>query len=222
METFDIIIYAAIAAFLASRLWSVLGQRDEGDEKPRKNPFAPKEEKDDDRKVIVIEAHTKKAMPSGLTSDGFAPTSLAGSLEKMRQADESFNEKKFLEGARLAFTNIVSAFAIGDLTDVLRFLGPAVKNPFEKAIAERKESGQTLENKVERIVAADIVSVEQSDGLATLAVEFISHQVNLLKDASGKILDGEVNKAEEVRDIWVFQRDMHSKNPNWRLIETRS
>ena len=97
-----------------------------------------------------------------------------------------------------------------------------MKEPFEKAIAKRKEAGQTLENKVERIVAADIVSATQEDGLATLAVEFISHQVNLLKDASGKIIDGEDNKAEEVRDIWVFQRNMKSQNPNWQLIETRS
>ena len=221
METLDIFIYAAIAAFLASRLWSVLGQQDEGDEPPRQNPFTPKE-KEGEKKVIVIEAHTRPAMPAGLTSGGHAPTSLAGALDEMKQVDQSFTEKEFLDGARLAFSNIVGAFAKGDLSEVARFLGPAVKEPFEKAIAKRREAGQTLENKVERIVAADIVSATQEDSLATLAVEFISHQVNLLKDASGKIIDGEDNKAEEVRDIWVFQRNMKSQNPNWQLIETRS
>lgn len=223
METFDIIIYAAIAVFLASRLWSVLGQRDE-DEAPsqqRKNPFTP-DKGEEEKKIIVIEAHTKPAIPAGLTAGGHAPSSLAGALDEMKQVDHSFNEKQFLEGARLAFTNIVAAFAKGDLSDVLRFLGPAVKEPFEKAIASRQEAGQTLENKIEKIIAADIISVNQEESLATLAVEFISHQVNLLKDAEGKVLDGEENKAEEVRDVWVFQRDLKSSNPNWQLIETRS
>lgn len=223
METFDIIIYAAIAAFLASRLWSVLGQQDENDEPSRQNPFTSKEKKEDgEKKVIVIEAHTRTVMPVGIMSSAHAPTSLAGALDKMKEGDTSFNEKQFLEGARQAFTNIVAAFAKGDLSGVVRFLGPAVKDPFEKAIAARKEAGQSLENKIERIVAADIVTAEQSEKLATLAVEFISHQVNILKDAHGRIVDGEENKAEEVRDTWVFQRDLESNNPNWQLIETRS
>ena len=224
METLDIIIYAAIAAFLASRLWSVLGQRDEDEQEPqRRNPFQPKENgKEEEKKVIVIEAHTRPSLPLGFTSKGHAPTSLVGALEKIREADESFNEKQFLKGARQAFTKIVSSFASGDLSEVKRFLGPAVKNPFDKAIAARKEAGQVLENKIERIVAADIISAEQSESLATLAVEFISHQVNLLKSADGNVINGEINKAEEVRDVWVFQRDMKSSNPNLQLIETRS
>jgi membrane protein implicated in regulation of membrane protease activity len=32
MENFDILIYAAVTVFLLSRLWAVLGRRDEEDE----------------------------------------------------------------------------------------------------------------------------------------------------------------------------------------------
>jgi len=223
METLDIIIYAAIAAFLASRLWSVLGQKEEGENK-QKNPFSTKEkeEKNDDRKIIVIESKMQKELPAGLTSNNHAPTSLIGSLEKIKKIDPSFDEKEFLSGAKIAFNKIVSSFAKGNLSKVKQFLGPAVKDPFEKAIEERKSLGQILENKIEKIVAADIVSVKQTEALVTLGVEFISHQVNLLKDSNNKILSGKENKAEEIRDFWVFQRDMKSQNPNWKLIETRS
>jgi len=223
METLDIFIYAAIAAFLASRLWSVLGQKDdEGAAPPRKNPFTP-DKSEGERKIIIIDSQSKPApVTTGLTAGGHAPSSLAGALDKIKQKDESFNEKQFIDGARLAFTKIVEAFAKGDLSEVERFLGPAVKGPFEKAIASRKAAGQTLENKIERIVAADIVDVSQEGSLATLTTEFVSHQVNVTKDAAGHVVGGEPNRAEEVRDIWVFQRDINSPNPNWQLIETRS
>ena len=223
METMDIIIYAAIAAFLAYRLWSVLGQREDGeDTRERPNPFGPGEKSGDEENVLVLEGRQRTPLLSALTSAGHAPTSLAGSLDQMKILDPSFDEKKFLEGAKLAFKNIVASFAAGDLTSVTWLLGPEVLNPFTSAISERKANQQSLENSIEKIVAADIVAARLEGSVAVLTIEFISHQVNLLKDAEGRVLDGEAGKAEEVRDMWVFRRDLTSPNPNWQLVETRS
>jgi len=225
MELVDIIIYAAIAAFLAYRLWSVLGQKEENDAShPQKpNPFSsPSIKGDDEDDVMVIEGRARPAALTALTAQGHAPTSLAGTLDQMKQIDPTFDEKMFLEGGKAAFANIVTAFAAGDLTPVLRWLGPAVWQPFEAAIAERKTKGETLENKIERIVAADIVAATQTESVATLSVEFVTYQVNILRDSGGTILDGTPGKAEEVRDLWLFRRDLTSADPNWILIETRS
>ena len=221
----EILIYAAIAAFLAYRLWSVLGQREEGDDKSsqRPNPFASQEKSakaDDD--VMVIEGRARPALPSPLTPFGHAPTSLAGAIDRIKQADDGFNEKQFLEGAKMAFQSIVASFAAGDLSKVARWLGPAVRTPFEKAMAETKARGEVLENKVERIVAADIVKAALEGSLATLSVEFVSYQVNVLRNAAGEILDGKPGQSEEVRDLWTFSRDLKSGDPNWVLVETRS
>ncbi len=147
---------------------------------------------------------------------------MAGALDQIRAQDPSFDEKKFLEGARAAFQKIVGCFAAGDLSPVERFLGPAVRQPFLKAIEARRAAGQTLENRIERIAAVDIVAAKLEGTVATLSVEFVSHQVNVLRDASGQIIDGAASQAEEVRDLWVFSRDVQSANPNWQLIETRS
>lgn len=226
MENFDILIYAAITVFLFSRLWAVLGRRDEDEpeDKPaRPNPFARAEKRaEDEENVIVLEGRAKPVSPSVLTPEGHALDSLAGAIDQIRLKDPSFNEKKFLEGAKAAFTKIVESFAQGDMTAVVWLLGPSVRQPFEKAIAARKEAGQTLENHVEKIAAVDIVSAKMEETRATLGVEFISHQINLLRDAKGEIVDGDPGQAEEVRDLWVFQRDMTSPDPNWLLIETRS
>lgn len=225
MQMFDILIYAAIAAFLLFRLWSVLGQRGEGEEggPSRPNPFvSPESKMNDEENVMVLEGRIRAAAPSALTAAGHAPTSLAGTLDEIKDMDPLFEEKKFIEGAKAAFTSIVGAFAEGDLSSVAWLLGPAVLNPFESAITDRKSRGETLENRVDRIVAVDIVEAQLDGSVATLSVEFVTYQINILKNAQGEILDGEPNKAEEVRDLWVFRRDMKSDNPNWQLIETRS
>jgi len=224
MQVLDIMIYAAIAAFLAYRLWSVLGQREEGDDtSSRPNPFGPAEKprEEEQEKVLILENKGAAApVVSALTSAGHAPTSLAGALDKIKETDTSFEEKKFLEGAKFAFQKIVTAFAAGDLEPVGWLLGPNVRDPFEQAIKVRKERGQTLENKIERIVAVDIVGARTEGSFAVVSVEFVTHQVNLLKDSEGRLLDGELHKAEEVRDTWTFRRDMGSSNPNWQLVET--
>ncbi len=227
MENFDIFIYAAITIFLLSRLWQLFGQRDEdeGEDRPssRPNPFAtPEKPQTDEEDVMVLEGRARAVEPSVLTPQGHAPTSLAGALDQFRATDPAFHEKKFLDGAKTLFTKIVECFAAGDLGPVTRFLSPAVLQPFEKAIAARKEAGQTLENRIERLAAADIVAAKLEGSAATISVEFISHQTNLLRGADGQVLDGRPGQAEEVRDLWVFRRDLRDENPNWQLVETRS
>ncbi|MDD3182598.1 MAG: Tim44/TimA family putative adaptor protein [Alphaproteobacteria bacterium] len=224
MQMFDILIYAAIAVFLVFRLWSVLGQRGAGDDESpsRPNPFTSQESRqNDEENVMVLEGRARPLQTSGLTAAGHAPTSLAGTLDAIK-ATTAFDEKGFLEGAKAAFTGIVTAFAAGDMTSVAWLLGSAVLDPFQAAIADRKSRGETLENKIERFVAVDIVEAKLLGSVATLAVEFVTYQTNILKNAQGEVLEGNESKAEEIRDFWVFQRDLKAENPNWQLIETRT
>lgn len=225
MDNFDIFIYAAVTIFLISRLWSVLGRRDadEPDRTTRPNPFQPSEKNQgDEEDVMVLEGRAKGVDPSVLTPQGHAPASLAGALDQVRALDPGFHEKKFLDGAKMAFEKIVSCFAEGDLTQVAWLLGPSVRQPFEKAIEARRAAGQKLENRIERLAAADIVAAKLEGSIATLSVEFVSHQVNIMRDASGRTIEGREGHAEEVRDLWIFRRDLRSGDPNWQLVETRS
>lgn len=222
MENFDIIIYAVIAAFLFFRLWSVLGQTDEeGSGSSKSKLFARDESRDDgEGDVIVLEGRKKKLQTDALTEEGHALTSLAGILDRIKKEEPSFDEKAFLEGARYAFEAIVTAFAKGDLSNVQRFIGPAVSNPFQAAIKARQEAGQTLKNKIEKIAAADIVDAKIERDEIVLTVEFVSYQINQLIEADGSTEDSE--KPEEIRDVWIFRKQLKSEDPNWQLIETQS
>lgn len=222
MDNGDILIYAAIAAFLLSRLWSVLGQRDEGDDaSERANPFVTKvpPKNENDETVIILDGKTAKPASDVLTEAGHARSSLAGQIDQIKALDQRFDEKKFIEGAKKAFLLIIEAFAEGDLTRVARFLGPDVLEPFQRAIDARHAKGERLENKVERIAAADIVGARLDGTNAFLTVEFVTYQLNGIVQAG-------VVKApattEEIRDKWVFRRNVMDEDVNWILVETLS
>ena len=57
---------------------------------------------------------------------------------------------------------------------------------------------------------------------AMVTVKFVSEQVNVTRDLEDRIVDGDPNQVTEITDIWTFSRDTKSRDPNWKLVETRS
>ena len=124
-QYFDIILFAMIAAFLVLRLRSVLGRRT-GNERRRElftrrpAPVADKPAPDkvarpaDGNKVTPIAVPTAK--PADPVSEG---------VNRVRRADPSFEPSQFIDGARVAFEMIVTAFAKGDKAALRPLLGPA-------------------------------------------------------------------------------------------------
>ncbi len=217
----DIIIFAAISVFLLVRLWSVLGRRGD-DETQRPNPFVkPAAPSHDDEDVMVLPDRAK-ALPPPLAPLAHAPASLAGVLDQIQALDPAFDEKKFLQGAKAAFAMIVEEFAKGELARSSRILAEPVLQQFQKVITDRTAAGQTLESHMDRVAEANVVAARLEEGRALLTVDFVSYQINVLRDAQGQIIDGTPNHAEEIHDRWVFAHDMKSDDPNWQLVETRS
>lgn len=224
MSGLELLIYAAIAAFLLSRLWSVLGQRHD-DEPQRPNPLArqAKPDQDEDDGIVLPGRATANLgkEPNPAFTALPAPESLAGGLRKLQETDASFSEKQFLQGAKAAFSMIVTDFARGDLAAVEYLLSPKVTAQFRAAIAERAKDGQTLEHKLLAISDVDITAVRFEGSRVFLTTRFISQQENILIDASGALLSGKRGQAELVEDDWVFSRDTKSPDPNWQVVETR-
>ena len=40
------------------------------------------------------------------------------------------------------------------------------------------------------------------------------------KDKKGNIIDGDQKKSILVKDLWTFEKNIESKDLNWKLIET--
>lgn len=220
----DILIFAMIAAFLVFRLRSVLGRRTGEERPPPSDPFGHRrrEAGGDDK---VIELPDRRTAPesseSAEASEAAAEPHGAG-LTQIQIADPTFDKDQFVSGARTAFEMIVHAYAIGDTGTLRSLLSPEVLENFSGAIQARTSAGETLETTVIGIKKSEIIEAWLDGRTACITVSFLSEQINVTRDADGKVIEGDPNQVSEVTDIWTFARNTRARDPNWKLVETRS
>jgi predicted lipid-binding transport protein (Tim44 family) len=221
-QYFDIILFAMIAAFLVLRLRSVLGRRTGNERRrdlvPRRAaPVSDKPGPDkvatpaDGDKVTPIAALTAK--PAGTAAEGFG---------RIGRADPGFDPAQFVEGARVAFEMIVSAFAKGDKAALRPLLSDEVYQLFAQTIDERVAAKETVETRDLKLDNAEIAEAEMAGRTARVTVKLVSHQISVTRAMDGSIVDGDPEHPVEKTDYWTFARDTRSADPNWMLVATSS
>ncbi len=218
----DILFFAVVAVFIAARLRSVLGRRT-GHERPRPPRIQPQPAPatgETSDKVVPLPDRRRGAEEPAIAAE--AGPALKDGLTRIRLADPSFDLDSFLEGAKVAFAMIVEAFAKGDKATLEPLLAPPVFASFAAAIDERQRLGRTLETELVALRGAEVVGAALEGRLARVTVRFTSEQINCTRDASGAVVEGDPSAVETVVDLWTFQRDVTSRDPNWALLETRS
>ena len=227
----DIILFAMIAAFLVLRLRNVLGRRD-GHEGGYQNPFKPDAPPDeapsenDNDNIVQLSDRTGDDLfadeQEEIVAMAGGDATLATGITVICAADPAFNSEDFLVGARVAFEMVLGAYARGDRETLGNLLSPEVLSNFLRAIDEREDAGQVMEDTLVGIHQADLVEAYMESYMATVTVKFVSEQVNVVRDAEGQIASGNPNEVVSVTDFWTFARDVHSSDPNWGLVATRS
>lgn len=227
----DVIIFAAIAAFLVLRLRGVLGKRTGHQQRPGYDPFRKDagEEANQD-KVIPLPDRGAKADEEAPDIDAEAQPEAAESGDEVRGAgvtqiklaDQDFDSATFLGGAKVAFEMILNAFAQGDTRSLRPLLSNDVYDDFASAIKAREDAKQTLETTLVGFSEADIVEAELQGKTAFITAKFVTEQVNVTRDAEGEVVDGDPNQVTSITDIWTFARNTRSRDPNWTLVATRS
>src|SRR5665213_1245087 len=231
-DVFDIytIIFLALALFIFLRLRSVLGQRT-GRERPPYDPYSAREPaRPSPEKVVALpnrspDAAQKPASPAAPNAERWAGIAAAGSplatgLDAIVGADQSFDAKHFLTGARAAYEMIVNAYAEGDRRTLKNLLSRDVHDNFEAAIDEREKRGETVESRFVAIDNAEITGAELRSKTTQLTVRFVSQLISVTRDKSGDVIDGNAEKVTDVTDVWAFARDTTSRDPNWNLVAT--
>lgn len=223
------ILILAVAVIVLLRLRSVLGSKT-GHEK-RIDPFSPAKPAEKgkpngaDDNVIPLPGHHKEeerhAEPiwSGHAKEG---TELAKGLEAISSADRSFEPMEFLQGARIAYEMIVTAFSEGDKKGLKSLLSREVYAGFSEAIDERKAAGEKVETRFVGIDEASFVDAGLSDRIASLTVKFVSQMISVTRDKESNVIDGDPKQINEVTDVWTFERDVTSRDPNWILAATEA
>ena len=196
MALIELIIFAVLAAVVLYQLYSVLGRRvgrQPEDNAPAAVRVGPKDED------VPVEAQRDTASPTGLAA--------------IRALDPSFEVSAFLHGAKQAYEMVVTAFASGDRDTLRRVLAPQVMDSFEAAIEAREAEGRTEKVEFLHPPRADLEKVETEGALGRAVVRFLSEFRSRSKGPEGEAVDD-----RRTAELWTFERNLKSRDPNWTLV----
>ena len=199
----DIIILGLLALFLGFRLKNLLGDRS-GYGEDVNNLETYNEKKPDNNNVINL--NKKKISGEG--------------LETLKKGDPNFSEDEFLNGAKQAFKIIIEAFVDSDIEKLKPLIDYELLKSFTKSISEREARQEKQFVDILSINKLDIISISLKENIASISIRIESEQIKYTIDKNDKIIDGNKEVSEIIKDKWVLERDISSNNPNWQLVET--
>lgn len=211
-----IVILAAIAVFIALRLYSVLGERTGHEQQqPILKPADP------DARLERQVHPGPVAAPSTLDAGemAFLPTAGPG-VRAILAADPTFDVARFLEGAKAAYRMVLEAYWSGDLDRVRGHIDDHIYDTFAAAVEQRRSEGLVLDNRLVAIEQALISEASIERQVAVVTVRFEADIAAVTRNADGEVVAGSLSDAVQTRDLWTFRRDVSSRDPNWLLIET--
>jgi predicted lipid-binding transport protein (Tim44 family) len=211
--TVEIVLLAMIALFVGLRLYAVLGTRTGHEQQPviRPEPAAEKP-----RAQVAADVSANAAEPTGFAYEQGA----ASGIRAIIAADPNFDVARFIEGAQAAYRMVLEAFWKGDREELAFLAGDKVRKAFETSIDEREAAGHVLDNRLVAIERAAIEDARLNGKVAEIEVRFEAFVAAITRDKGGALVGGSMSDAVPANDIWTFQRDLKSRDPNWRLVET--
>ncbi len=210
---FYIVVFAAIAAFLGMRLYSVLGKRT-GHEQPLTRAI------EDRAPPITLPRPIEVAPEPRDGNNRNVDTRAQAGLRAIIAAEPAFDVAQFLQGAQAAYRMILEAYWKGDEEALADLVDDEVLHAFATAIAERSAAGHVLDNRLVTIDRAVIVDASVEARVGKITVRFDSDIAAITRDAEGVVISGSLSDAVETHETWTFARPLKSGDPNWKLVDT--
>jgi predicted lipid-binding transport protein (Tim44 family) len=203
MAMLELLFFAVVAVVVLGRLYQVLGRKTGAEPPPpgqrgmQKAPAGPaRRDMADDGPMLDDEAEARPA-PAPEVSN-------VPGVATLQAADPSFSPSGFMAGARMAYEMIVTAYAAGDRDQLRTLLNPTVFEAYDQAITARAASGEAAPELV-RLISADLAVAEIDGRMAEVTVAYraeLAHGVNGIRVTNER---------------WTFEREIGSRDPNWRL-----
>lgn len=209
-----VILLAMVAAFLALRLYSVLGKRTGHEQQPLPRAAEDRPVAQAVPRTIDVTLEVRESGPRAVE------TGAEGGLRQIVQADSTFDVAQFIEGAKGAYRMVLEAFWKGDRETLAFLVEDNVRAEFEGAIDAREAAGETLENRLVSIERAAITDASVTGKVARITVRFDADIAAVTRDKDGVVIAGSMTDAVETHDEWTFVRDLKSGDPNWKLADT--
>ncbi len=135
---------------------------------------------------------------------------------------KNFQLDDFLSKAQKAFEIVFKAYASGDKVTLKELLSPRTFAAFYMAIEDRDKRGESLSGSIEGFSSTEFVDAEVNNEVIYVTVRFVTAQTNVLRDASGAIIEGSPDFVENRTDVWVFSHAIKANDNRWLLHEIKS
>jgi len=199
MELVTLLIAAGAAVFFGFRLFMVLGKKT--GHTPDLHPVTPTQE--------------EASPPSEI-----APAMTEGAVSAKWVVD--MDPALFLDGSKKAYALVVEGFAKGDRAALQPLLTPKVYDRYEKAIDDREQRDQTVVTEIDRIAETEILESHQDGTVFTVKVRFKADISTETKDKDGQRVSGDLTRLNTVEEIWTFEKDADTRDPNWKLAGVKT
>ena len=213
----QIFILAAVAVFLFWRLRSVLGSR-EGFEKTMQE--------------IQTQTNKIKPVPSVSNADDDFDNDISDyveensenekTLKEIKALNKNFTVESFVSGAKKAYEIILMAFENSDLKTLKPLLDKSVFESFKSVVDDRQKRQLSIEASFigMRDIRITNVYFDKKINMAEITVAFKSEMSTVVKDKTGKVIEGDPNEIKKQKDIWTFSKKLADKKPIWFLKST--
>ncbi|MBL4854164.1 MAG: Tim44 domain-containing protein [Robiginitomaculum sp.] len=199
----EIILYAVLTVIVGAMLYTVLGKNvGHGPEKA----INPKD---------ILDKLDVEKKPEPQRQDFTGPA--AQGLAQIAASDPGFSLPEFLDGAKGAYGMILEAFAEADKDTLASLLTDDVRDSYFNAIDELADKGLKQVTDLARLIDAKVVSAECVGKVGTIRVAYFAELATALTDKDDKVVEGDLDVLSQVREVWSYERDLKSKNPNWKL-----
>ena len=216
--TLDILVLLIIVVLIVQKLWGVIGTKPDNVSTPISKESAAKI-------FDILMKETMKNESGKNVVDGGelkAENSVVDESDKVLAQIPHFNRDVFLNGAQRAFEMIITSFAKGEIDNLKMLIDKKLLKNFQDIIKQRQTDGITAENDFVGFISTEITNAHlDNKNNALITVRFVSEQANVLRDASGMVIEGDENFIQSITDVWTFQRNINSVSPNWLLVSTK-
>lgn len=211
-----ILLIAMVAGIILFRLYSVLGRRT-GHERPPQERYGLSRNAGQGAgdNVVPLPDRTARAETLDKPADP-----VARGLLDIKLADRSFEDAHFLAGAKQAYEMVVTAFAAGDRQALHSLLTDEVFAAFDGVIRAREQNKQRVEFTFIGFREVKIVHAALKRRTAEITINFAAQYTSTTYAADGSVVDGDPKAVHAVSDVWTFNRDVRSSDPNWTIVAT--
>ena len=210
-----------VAAFIALRLRSVLGRRT-GHERRRSGGFGPARANGAADNVVALPERSSAQAEVEATIAAPADKGVKAGLAQIRLADQRFDLQRFLRAARAAFEMIVEAYAARATRWPPAASGRRRLQRLRAGDRRAPDGRSQPRDPIDRCARRPRWSAPRC-AAGTRASPCGSRASRSTSCAMPKArCSMAIRRPPRVVDLWTFERDTASQDPNWTLVETRT